>query len=105
METINEPEGGSTSSAIAGQDQTILPLSELIAEIDSETAMPFDSGRKKEKLSPKFDEVDIFPFCGPTIDFNSTILFSNSKIFYAVQNYSCPVILINKSSKNFYRAL
>ena len=55
METINEPEGGSTSSAIAGQDQTILPLSELIAEIDSETAMPFDSGRKKEKLSPKFD--------------------------------------------------
>jgi purine-binding chemotaxis protein CheW len=53
METIDRPEEGATPSAIAYQDQTVLSLSDLIAEIDSETAMPFGSGEKKEELSTK----------------------------------------------------
>ena len=51
METINKPEAGATSPSIAGRDQTILSLNDLIAEIDSETAIPIDSGGKKEEPS------------------------------------------------------
>jgi purine-binding chemotaxis protein CheW len=57
METINKPEKDFTLPAIAGQDQTILSLNELIAEIDSETAFPFDTRHKKEEISPKSDGI------------------------------------------------
>jgi len=53
METINKPEEGPPPPAIGGRDQALLSLNELIAEIDSETAVPFDPGRTKEEISPE----------------------------------------------------
>ena len=53
METINKPDMGSSRSASAGQGQNILSLKDLIAEIDSETALPFDPGTKKEEIFPE----------------------------------------------------
>ena len=51
METVNRSETGDTPLSIAGRDQTVLSLSDLVAEIDEETAMPFDSEGDKEELS------------------------------------------------------
>ena len=53
METINKSEEVSIPPAIAGHDQALLSLKDLIAEIDSETAVPFDPGRTKEEISPE----------------------------------------------------
>jgi len=53
METINKPDMGPSRPANAGQGQNILSLKELIAEIDNETALPFDPGTKKEEIFPE----------------------------------------------------
>ena len=55
METINKPEEGSIRPAFSGQGQTMLSLNELVAEIDSETAIPFDPGEKKKEISSELD--------------------------------------------------
>lgn len=55
METIYKPEEGFTPPATAGRDQTILSLTELIAEIDSEIAVPLGRGTKEEEIFPKMD--------------------------------------------------
>jgi hypothetical protein len=55
METITKPEEGFTPPATAGRDHNILSLNELIAEIDSETAVPFGRGAKEEEIAPKLD--------------------------------------------------
>jgi purine-binding chemotaxis protein CheW len=52
METLKKSDEGTTQPTIAGRNEIILPLSELIAEIDSEIVPPFDSSAKKEKISP-----------------------------------------------------
>ena len=75
METINKPEEGPTPPAIAGRDQALLSLNELIAEIDSETAVPFDRGRTKEEISPGSDGMQ------PSLQ-NQYILLSLEKNLY-----------------------
>ena len=77
METNNKPGEGSTSPAIVGRDQTILSLNELIAEIDSETALPFDPSTKKEKITPKLDGMQ------PSLQ-NQYILFALEKTLFAL---------------------
>lgn len=77
METINKPEEDSTPPAIAGQDQTILPLNELIAEIDRETAVPFDPATNIEEISPKLDGM-------PTSLQNQYILLALEKTLFAL---------------------
>ena len=77
METINKPEEDSTSPAIAGQDQTILSLNELIAEIDRETAVPFDPATNIEEISPTLDGM-------PTSLQNQYILLSLEKTLFAL---------------------
>ena len=54
METINRPDMGSSRSASAGRGQSIPSLNELIAEIDNETALPFDPGLNREEKYPDF---------------------------------------------------
>ena len=59
MDTINKPEEYSNPQAFAGRGQTILSLNDLIAEIDSETAITSDPEQKKEEILPKSDEMPI----------------------------------------------
>ena len=77
METINKPEEGSTPPAIAGQDQTLLSLNELIAEIDRETAVPFDPATNIEEISPNLDGM-------PTSLQNQYILLALEKTLFAL---------------------
>jgi len=77
METINKPEEDSTAPAMADQDQTILSLNELIAEIDRETAVPFDPATNIEEISPKLDGM-------PTSLQNQYILLSLEKTLFAL---------------------
>jgi purine-binding chemotaxis protein CheW len=55
METFNKPEEDSTLPSIAGHDKSLRSLNELIAEIDCETAVPFDPRIKKEEMPPELD--------------------------------------------------
>ena len=77
METINKPEEGPTPPAIAGRDQALLSLNELIAEIDRETAVPFDRGRTKEEISPESDGMQ------PSLQ-NQYILLALEKTLFAL---------------------
>ena len=76
METINKPEEDSNPPSFAGRDQTILSLNELIAEIDSETAITYDSGQKRADILPNSDEV-------PTSLQNQYILLALEKTRFA----------------------
>ena len=80
MRIRNTPENGSAPPAMAGRNQTTLSLNELIAEIDSETALPFDPNAKKEEIGKALSTFydcrfvgydasmpfahDIFTYCG-----------------------------------------
>lgn len=57
METINQNEEDDSRSIATSQDQTILSLDELVAEIDIETALPFDFAATNEDIAPKYDEI------------------------------------------------
>ena len=57
METINQHEENPIRSIANSQDRTILSLDELVAEIDIETALPFDFAATNEDIAPKYDEI------------------------------------------------
>ena len=76
METINKPEKDFNPPAVAGRDKTILTLNELVAEIDSETAIPFDPRQKKEEIPPISDGM-------PTPFQNQYIMLALEKTLFA----------------------
>ena len=76
METINKPEEDANPPAVAGRERTILSLNELIAEIDSETAISFDPKRKEEEICPNSDGM-------PASLQNQHILLALEKTFFA----------------------
>ena len=77
MDTINKPEKDSATPTIVGHDQTLLSLNELIAEIDCETAVPFDPGIKKEEMPPELDGMQ------PSLQ-NQYILLALEKTFFSL---------------------
>jgi purine-binding chemotaxis protein CheW len=53
METIHKPDMRSSMAASTGRSQNMPSLNELIAEIDNETALPFDPGTNSEEIFPE----------------------------------------------------